>query len=154
MLGERRRRLSLYPLEGETSVTVNRVDLFDVAPFHAHHVPFVEAFQFLVDLVPDPPFALLRKALILFARLPGAEPDPIEVALWLWHYFSRVIGSNAEGIHDVRFGPVPPCAQRGRLIAKERRKLRVRAEPGIEIGFAFRAVPRDLVELPTYPNRL
>ena len=54
----------------------------------------------------------------------------------------------------MRFGQVPPCAQRGRLIAKERRKRRVRAERGIEIGFALHGVLSDLVEMPTHPSHL
>ena len=135
-------------------MTVDRVDLFDVTTFHAHYVPFVEAFEFLVDLVPDSPYALLRQALILFARLPGAKPDPIEVALWLWHHFAAVIGSNAERIHDVGFGQASPGAECSRLIAKQCEQRRVRSEHGIEIGFALHGVLSDLVEMPAHTSHL
>ncbi len=92
--------------------------------------------------------------MILFARLPGAKPDPIEVALWLWHHFAAVIGSNAERIIDVGFGQASPGAQGGRLIAKQREKRRVRSQRSIEIGFALHGVLSDPVEMPAYTRHL
>src|SRR5260370_2580397 len=66
----RRRRFSLHPLEGQTALAIDGVDLFHKLPLDTHEIAFAKPAQFLVHLIFHPPQTFLGAIVIV----PPAAP--------------------------------------------------------------------------------
>ena len=102
---------SFHPWKGQIAVGVDRVDLLDISPFHAHHIPFAKAFEFVIHLILDPSLVFAGQRMILPPSSARAKRDRIEILAVIRHHLTGVVGGDAEGISIVRLSQASGFAQ-------------------------------------------
>src|SRR2546426_751868 len=145
IFGQSGRRLSFDPLEGQPSIAIDRVDLFDVLTFDAHDIPFAEALALLMHLVLDAALAFAGQIVISSACATRAIGDPIEPISMIGNLLPCLIGGNTHRIHIMLLGPRSGFAQGGRLVAKHQSKWPMLGKSRIQMGLPLHSPLRHLI---------